>query len=50
VDTKKKELIGDFKNGGREWHPKGEPESVRVHDFIDKELGGAVRRVRRLAQ
>jgi hypothetical protein len=42
VDTKKKELIGDFKNGGREWHPMGEPESVRVHDFIDKELGKAV--------
>jgi hypothetical protein len=38
VDTIKKELIGDFKNGGREWHPKGEPEAVRVHDFIDKEL------------
>lgn len=39
VDTKKKELIGDFKNAGREWHPKGEPEQVRVHDFIDDELG-----------
>jgi hypothetical protein len=39
VDTKKKELIGDFKNGGREWHPKGEPEPVRVYDFIDKALG-----------
>ncbi len=33
VDAKKKELIGDFKNGGREWRPKGEPEEVRVHDF-----------------
>ncbi len=42
VDTKKKELIGDFKNGGREWRPKGEPENVRVHDFIDKELGKAI--------
>lgn len=42
VDTKKKELIGDFKNGGREWQPKGEPEEVRVHDFIDKELGKAI--------
>lgn len=42
VDTKKKELIGDFKNGGREWQPKGEPVPVRVHDFIDKELGKAV--------
>ena len=39
VDTKKKELIGDFKNGGREWRPKGDPEPVRVHDFIDPELG-----------
>jgi len=39
VDTKKKELIGDFKNAGREWRPKGDPEPVRVHDFIDPELG-----------
>src|SRR5260370_1397771 len=39
VDTKKKELVGDFKNGGREWQPKGGPELVRVHDFIDPELG-----------
>jgi hypothetical protein len=39
VDTKKKELIGDFKNAGREWHPQGQPEQVRVHDFIDDELG-----------
>jgi hypothetical protein len=39
VDTKKKELIGDFKNAGREWQPKGHPEQVRVHDFIDKDLG-----------
>ena len=39
VDTKKKELIGDFKNAGREWRPQGEPEEVRVHDFIDPELG-----------
>lgn len=42
VDTKKKELIGDFKNGGREWQPKGEPVPVRVHDFLDQELGKAV--------
>lgn len=42
VDTKKKELVGDFKNGGREWHPQGEPEEVRVHDFMDKELGKAI--------
>ena len=39
VDTKKKELVGDFANKGREWHPQGDPEKVRVHDFIDKELG-----------
>jgi len=42
VDTKKKELVGPFKNGGREWRPKGEPEPVRVHDFPDPELGKAV--------
>jgi hypothetical protein len=41
VDTKKKELVGDFKNGGRELRPMGDPEPVRVHDFIDKELGRA---------
>jgi len=41
VDTKKKELVGDFKNGGRELRPKGDPEKVRVHDFLDKELGRA---------
>lgn len=39
VDTKKKELIGDFKNAGQEWQPKGVPEEVRVHDFLDPELG-----------
>jgi hypothetical protein len=39
VDTKKKELVGDFKNGGRELRPKGDPESVRVHDFKIPELG-----------
>lgn len=39
VDTKKKELVGDFKNGGREWRPKGDPEPVRVYDFVDKALG-----------
>jgi hypothetical protein len=41
VDTKKKELVGDFKNGGREWRPKGDPEQVRVYDFVDKALGKA---------
>ena len=42
VDTKKKELVGDFKNGGRELRPKGSPVPVRVHDFKDKELGKAI--------
>ena len=42
VDTKKKELVGDFKNGGRELRPKGDPEPVRVHDFVIPELGKAV--------
>jgi hypothetical protein len=42
VDTKKKEPVGDFKNGGRELRPKGRPEPVRVHDFIIPELGKAV--------
>jgi hypothetical protein len=42
VDTKKKELVGDFKNGGREWRPAGHPEPVRVHDFVDRELGKAI--------
>jgi transposase len=41
VDTKKKELVGDFKNGGREYHPKGQPEEVRVHDFKIPDLGRA---------
>jgi len=41
VDTKKKELVGNFKNAGREYHPKGRPEPVRVHDFVIPELGRA---------
>jgi hypothetical protein len=41
VDTKKKELVGEFKNNGREYRPKGEPEQVRVHDFKSPELGRA---------
>jgi transposase len=41
VDTKKKELVGPFKNSGRELRPKGKPEEVRVHDFIDRDLGRA---------
>ena len=42
VDTKKKELVGDFKNSGREWRPKGQPIKVRVHDFVIPELGRAI--------
>ncbi len=41
VDTKKKELIGPYKNNGRTWRPKGDPEQVNVYDFIDPELGRA---------
>jgi hypothetical protein len=41
VDTKKKELVGEFKNGGREWRPKGEPVKVNVHDFPD-DVGKAI--------
>ena len=41
VDSKKKELVGDIRNGGREWRPKGRPEEVNVHDFPDKKLGKA---------
>jgi Rhodopirellula transposase DDE domain len=42
VDTKKKELVGDFANGGREYRPKGRPAPVRTHDFMDKDLGKAI--------
>jgi hypothetical protein len=42
VDTKKKELVGDFANGGREYRPKGSPVPVRTHDFMDKDLGKAI--------
>ena len=41
VDTKKKELVGQYKNGGKEWRPQGRPEAVKVHDFVDAELGKA---------
>jgi len=44
VDTKKKELIGDFKNAGREWQPQRAPEEVRIYDFEDKQLGKAIPR------
>jgi Rhodopirellula transposase DDE domain len=42
VDTKKKELVGNFANGGREWQPSGEPERVNVHDFPDPKRGKAI--------
>jgi len=42
VDTKKKELVGEFKNAGQEWQPQGQPEKVNVHDFPDKKLGKAI--------
>jgi Rhodopirellula transposase DDE domain len=42
IDTKKKELVGEYANGGREWRPKGEPVAVNVHDFPDKTLGKAI--------
>jgi len=42
VDTKKKELVGNFKNAGREWQPQGEPELVDVHDFPDDAVGKAI--------
>ena len=42
VDTKKKELVGDFRNGGRQWRPQGQPLEVRIHDFLDKKLGKAI--------
>jgi hypothetical protein len=44
VDTKKKELVGDFKNAGREWQPEGAPEEVRMYDFVDKRLGKVIPR------
>ena len=42
VDTKKKELVGEFKNPGEEWQPQGKPQPVNVHDFPDKKLGKAI--------
>jgi transposase len=42
VDTKKKELVGRFRNGGREWQPKGQPEEVDIYDFINKQLGKTI--------
>jgi len=42
IDTKKKELVGEFKNAGREWEPQGQPVKVNVHDFPDKQLGKAI--------
>ena len=42
VDTKKKELVGEYKNAGREWRPKGDPQQVNVHDFPNPKLGKAI--------
>ena len=42
VGTKKKELVGEYRNGGREWRPTGQPQPVKVHDFVDKALGKAI--------
>jgi hypothetical protein len=42
VDTKKKELVGDFRNAGQEWRRQGQPHEVRVHDFLDPQLGKAI--------
>jgi hypothetical protein len=42
VDAKKKELVGQFRNGGREWRPKGQPLDVRVHDFLDRDRGKVI--------
>jgi hypothetical protein len=42
VDTKKKELVGRYKDSGRQWRPAGDPEPVNTHDFPDKELGKAI--------
>jgi len=42
VDTKKKELVGEYKNSGQEWQPQGKPQTVNVHDFPDKKLGKAI--------
>jgi hypothetical protein len=42
VDTKKKELVGEYANGGKQWQPAGQPVEVKSHDFIDLELGQAL--------
>jgi len=42
VDTKKKELVGEFRNSGQEWHPRGKPQMVNVHDFPDPKMGKAI--------
>ncbi|MCY4153415.1 MAG: hypothetical protein OXE94_14440 [Aestuariivita sp.] len=41
VDTRKEELVSNFKNAGRTWRPKGQPDAVNVHDFTDQKLGKA---------
>ena len=47
VDTKKKELVGTFRNGGSDYRPRGEPQRVKVHNFVDKArgLGRSIRRL-----
>ena len=50
VDTKKKELVGDYKNGGREWRPKGRPEAVQAHVREQKDVPGRPGAGRRLGQ
>ena len=42
VDTKKKELVGQYKNGGSQWRPSGNPQRVKTHDFPDQQLGKAI--------
>ena len=42
IDTKKKELVGEFKNGGQEWQPQGQPTEVKVHDFPEPKMGKAI--------
>jgi hypothetical protein len=42
VDAKKKELVGQFRNGGREWQPAGQPVQVKSHDFLDRQAGKAI--------
>ncbi len=45
VDTKKKELVGQYKNGRKKWRPQGQPEDVKGHDFVDQDWGKPTRTV-----